>query len=191
MTSVETARQFDPNVQFDGFAIAFKDGEASNEDVDRYRAAGATTTEVFDHAADGVNGVRAVIGALGVLLLVMGLVGLANTLATGVRERRRDFAILKAVGFTPRQVTASILTGATVLSMIALVIGIPLGMWVTMRISDFMGNQLGWGPGLFVRAPLAWLAAIVPFVLLAVLATVYIPASAAARLRPNEGLHSD
>ncbi|MGE0601764.1 MAG: ABC transporter permease [Dehalococcoidia bacterium] len=191
MTSVETAREFDPTLQFDGFAVAFKDHQADITDAERYRAAGATSIEVFDHNADGVNGVRVVIGGLGALLLAMGLVGLVNTLATGVRERRRDFAILKAVGFTPRQLTASILTGAAVHSAIALAIGIPLGVWVTVQITDFMGNQLGWGPGLFIRAPLAWLGAIIPFVLLAVFATVYIPASAAARKRPNEGLRTE
>ncbi|MGE3074649.1 MAG: FtsX-like permease family protein [Dehalococcoidia bacterium] len=191
MTSLETAREFDPSLQFTGFAVALKDHEADLADAERYRAAGATSIETFDHGADGVNGVRTVVGALGALLLAMGLVGLVNTLATGVRERRRDFAILKTVGFTPRQLTASILTGAWLLSIIALVIGIPLGVWVTMRISDFMGYQLGWGPGLFVRAPLAWLGAIVPFVLLSVFAAVLIPANSAARTRPNEGLRTE
>jgi putative ABC transport system permease protein len=192
MTSIETARQqLDPNLQVDGFAVSLRDQAGSRQAMDRYRPAGLTSAEIFDHQADGVGAVRAVLTSLGAMLLLVGLVSVANTVSAGIRERRRDLGILKALGFTPRQLVASVLTGATVLAAIALAVGIPLGLWVTTWISDFMGNQLGWGPGLFQDPPLLWLAAVAPIVVFAVLCAAAVPAAAAARLRPNESLRAD
>jgi ABC-type antimicrobial peptide transport system permease subunit len=80
------------------------------------------------------------------------------------------------------------LTGAVVLTSVALVIGIPLGVWVSKTISDQLGNDMGWGPGLLEMAPATWLLAVVPIVLGAVLATALVPAALAGRIRVNEAL---
>lgn len=192
MTSVETARQqIDADLKVDGYAVALKKGADSEAAADRYRQAGAQATEVFDHAADGVNAVRTVLAGLALMLLLVGLVSLVNTISTGVQERRRDLGILKAIGFTPRQVVGSVLTGAGLLTTVAIVVGIPLGVWVSGTISDSIGNSLGWGPGLLVAAPITWLLAVAPIMAAAVAFAALIPGIAASRVRANDALRSE
>ena len=61
--------------------------------------------------------------------LAMGaIVALAMTLAATVRRRRRDLALLKALGFTRRQLRACVAWQATVAAALGAVIGVPVGI---------------------------------------------------------------
>jgi hypothetical protein len=61
-------------------------------------------------------------------LAVGAMAALGLTLIASVRRRRRDLALLKALGFTQRQLAVSIAAQATVAALIGCVIGIPLGI---------------------------------------------------------------
>jgi putative ABC transport system permease protein len=54
-------------------------------------------------------------------------VNLITTLLLGVRERRRDLAVLGAVGATRRQLTGTVVSSGLVLAVPAVVVGLPLG----------------------------------------------------------------
>jgi hypothetical protein len=56
------------------------------------------------------------------------IAALGLTLGASVRRRRRDLALLKALGFTQRQLATSIAWQATVAAVIGIVFGIPLGI---------------------------------------------------------------
>ncbi|HEY5274446.1 MAG TPA: FtsX-like permease family protein [Acidimicrobiales bacterium] len=56
------------------------------------------------------------------------VVALALTLVSSVRRRRRDLALLKALGFTGAQVSAAVSVQATVVGIVGLVVGLPLGI---------------------------------------------------------------
>jgi hypothetical protein len=56
------------------------------------------------------------------------IVALAMTLAATVRRRRRDLALLKALGFTRRQLRACVAWQATVAAAVGAVIGVPVGI---------------------------------------------------------------
>ncbi|MGC1419125.1 MAG: FtsX-like permease family protein [Acidimicrobiales bacterium] len=64
--------------------------------------------------------------AAGLALGAIAALGL--TLIASVRRRRRELALLKALGFTQRQLAASIAWQASVASIIGCVVGIPLGI---------------------------------------------------------------
>lgn len=61
--------------------------------------------------------------ALGGLGLILGTVGLAAILLRNVLERRREFALLRAVGYGPRHVAAIVLTENTSLLVMGLATG--------------------------------------------------------------------
>jgi ABC-type lipoprotein release transport system permease subunit len=71
------------------------------------------------------------VGAAPLLLagaLALGaVVSLTLALATSVRRRRRDLVVLKTLGFTRRQLAATLSWHATTTILIGVVIGIPLG----------------------------------------------------------------
>ena len=56
------------------------------------------------------------------------IVALALTLVASVRHRRRDLALLKALGFTPRQLAAVVAWQATVTAAVGVIVGIPVGI---------------------------------------------------------------
>lgn len=79
--------------------------------------------EIVNYRTIGIIPVLLVSGlALGVI------VALALTLAASVRQRRRDLALLKAVGFVRWQLAAAVAWQATVAAVVGIVIGIPLGI---------------------------------------------------------------
>ena len=89
----------------------------------------ALVDEVADNSLVGRNVTRArrapmaLIGVLG--LMVAGV--LAHLVATTVHERRRDFAVLRALGFTTRQLRSTIAFLVTVLAATTAVIAVPPG----------------------------------------------------------------
>jgi hypothetical protein len=67
------------------------------------------------------------------LLLAAGLataavIALGLTLVASVRRRRRDLALLKSLGFTRGQLTATLAWQASIVAVIGVIVGIPLGI---------------------------------------------------------------
>ena len=126
---------------------------------------------------------------LAVLLAVISAVTVAHALVTSVRRRRRDFALLKTLGFTRRQVSTTVAWQATTVGALALVVGVPLGLvfgrWAWTALADSLGT---------VAEPivpaLAVLAAI-PVVLVLVNLVAFAPGRVASRLRPATVLRSE
>src|SRR5205085_2510666 len=61
-------------------------------------------------------------------LVVSAVVALGLTLASSVRRRRRDLALLKSFGFTHRRLASTVAWQASVTAAIGAVAGIPLGI---------------------------------------------------------------
>lgn len=67
-------------------------------------------------------------------LAIGAVVALALTLLASVRRKRRELALLKALGFTQRQLAASIAWQSSVASFIGCLLGIPLGIIVGRQL---------------------------------------------------------
>jgi len=65
---------------------------------------------------------------LGIAVAVSALASLAVALTAAVRRRRRDLALLKALGFTRRQLSATVAWQATSTMVVGLLVGVPLGV---------------------------------------------------------------
>jgi ABC-type lipoprotein release transport system permease subunit len=75
-----------------------------------------------------VQQVRALPILLAIFLAVLALGAVGHALATAVRRRRNDFAVLRALGMTRRQVRIVVLSQAAVMTVVGLAIGVPLGV---------------------------------------------------------------
>jgi ABC-type antimicrobial peptide transport system permease subunit len=106
-----------------------------------------------------------------------------------VRRRRRDLAVLRALGFTGRQVRATVSWMAVTVVVAALIAGIPLGV-VGGRLAWLaLSSQLGLQPApVLAPVPLAVLAA--AGILLSV-AVAAIPGTAASRACPATVLRTE
>ncbi len=81
------------------------------------------------------------------LVLAAGLaagavLALGLTLTASVRRRRRDLALLKALGFTQRQLSAAIAWQATVAAVVGVVVGTPLGIIIGRQLWIWFAHNL-------------------------------------------------
>jgi len=85
---------------------------------------------------------------------------LGLTLGASVRRRRRDLALLKALGFTQRQLATSIAWQATVAAVIGIVFGIPFGIVVGRELLDTFAHNINAVPNPTVPLALVLLVGI-------------------------------
>jgi predicted lysophospholipase L1 biosynthesis ABC-type transport system permease subunit len=79
--------------------------------------------------------------ALLAAVLAIGAIGaLGLTLVASVRQRRRQFALLKSLGFTQRQIAASVAWQSSVAAVIGVALGVPIGIalgrWLWTLFAD-------------------------------------------------------
>ena len=133
----------------------------------------------------GVNGLPL---ALAFLLALPAVAAVAHTLLTSVRRRRRELAILKAVGFTGRQVRAAVAWQATAIASTSLLIGLPFGIAAGRWAWTLFATQVAIQP-VPVITPLLLFA--FPAVLLLANAVAAFPAQAAAHTQPATVLRTE
>jgi putative ABC transport system permease protein len=92
--------------------------------------------------------IRVVIFGLVVVLALIGAANLLTAASVGLRDHLRDIVVLRAIGLTPRQVTTTLMTGTSVLALIAVIIGIGGGLVISTRLIDLQGRTSGVGAGI-------------------------------------------
>jgi putative ABC transport system permease protein len=141
---------------------------------------GQLGVEQVPNPAAGLGIVRWVIVGLIAVLALIGLTNLMTATAVGLREHLRDIAVLKAVGLTPRQVIATLVTGMSLLALIAVTVGTCLGLAVADRLINLEGRVSGIGAGLAVPPSATMIAATVAAALAAASATAFLIARGTA-----------
>ncbi len=119
-----------------------------------------------------------------ILLIILLVIG--NTIAMGVRERTRDLATLRAMGFRARKVVLLVLTEASFLGLAAAALGVLAAPPLVRGFLKAVESQFGQMPTSAVQ-PRTLLLSALAVVLAAVLAGI-IPALRAVRLPIAEGL---
>lgn len=128
-----------------------------------------------------------IIGLLAVSVLVA-LIGVSNTLALGIIERRRENAMLRAIGLTRSGLRRMLGMEALLLSLTALLIGIPLGIlygWLGLESLPIME-----GVRMSLVVPWLQLLGLGLVVLGATLLASLLPARRAAKETPVLGIQS-
>jgi hypothetical protein len=82
--------------------------------------------------AERIAGLPLLLATAGALLAAVTFI---HALVTSVRRNRRELAVCRVLGFTPRQVHAAVATQATLLALVAVAVGLPLGV---------VGARWGW-----------------------------------------------
>jgi hypothetical protein len=122
-------------------------------------------------------GTMPVVLAGGVAAGAVAALGLA--LVASVRRRRRDLALLKTLGFTRRQLATTVAWQSTVVAVVGLVVGIPLGIAVGRWLWILFAHELSAVPDPIVPAASVALAAVAALALANLVAA--LPGRSAAR----------
>ena len=126
---------------------------------------------------------------LAALLAVLGVAVFGQLAVVSSRRRRRDFAILKALGLLRRQVSEVTAWQVSTLAALALLAGLPLGVAAGRWSWQLFGNGLGIPAEASVPVTLVLL--MVPAVILIANAVAWWPGRSAARVSPAQVLRTE
>jgi putative ABC transport system permease protein len=180
----------DKNGRFDGISIAAKDGTSPAELIRAVQPLIPASLEVKDShqqaAADAkdtnviVNAIRYFLLGFGAIALFVGAFVIFNTLSITVAQRTREFATLRTLGASRKQVMRSVVIEGVVIGLLASVIGLFAGFGLAKLLSAIGGELPEAGMVFALRTVLVSLAL---GTVITVLATI-VPARRATRVPP-------
>ncbi len=158
-------------------------------------AQGASGTPIsIQEVADEIQGtlgmIETVLASIAAVALIVGGVGLMNTMYTAVLERTREIGILKSVGARDAQVMTLFLIDSGLMGLIGGALGLVLGSILSLFGTQWLGPSLGVGS--FSPIIAGWLVG-------GVLASSFVlgalsgawPAWRASRLNPVDALAAE
>lgn len=162
-------------------------GDALLADLVRGRAGNIYLPEKPSDLADleRVGGLPFVLAAL---LGTMAVATLANALTSSVRRRRRELAMLKVLGLMRAQIFAVVAWQSSVIAVIAVALGLPLGVGVGQSAWQVFADRLGVPPR--PVTPVLAIVVVVPAVLVLANLTAALPARWAARTSASAALRA-
>jgi hypothetical protein len=180
-----------PNTILVRFRNGLDASRASSELRRRVAAGGAFAVLPAERPVDLVNfgRVQTLPLALGGLLGAFATATIAHLLVTSIRRRRHDLAILKTLGLEPGQVRSTVAWQATTLALVAVLVGVPLGMVVGRSAWILFAHQLGIVPEPVL--PLVGLGLLALATLAVANLVAVVPGRAAARTQPALVLRSE
>ena len=180
----------DKRGRFDGISIAAKDGTSSAELIRAVQPLIPASLEVKDSeqqaAADAkdtnviVNAIRYFLLGFGAIALFVGAFVIFNTLSITVAQRTREFATLRTLGASRKQVMRSVVIEGVVIGLLASVIGLFAGFGLAKLLTALGGDLPEAGMVFALRTVLISLAL---GTVITVLASI-VPARRATRVPP-------
>ena len=134
-------------------------------------------------------GIAALIWIVGLGTLFAGAIGVSNIMLVTVRERTKEIGIRRALGATPRNIIGQILSESVVLTVLAGLLGIVLGVGLLRGV----GIVLSQGDQFFKDPQVSFGMAIGSLLILIVIGTMagYIPAQRAMMIKPVEAISEE
>jgi ABC-type lipoprotein release transport system permease subunit len=124
-----------------------------------------------------------------VIMALMAAAVLAHVLTVASRARRRDIAVLRALGFSRRQVRRTIAWQSTIYAAGALAVGIPAGVALGRLAWRIYATNLGVVPE--VVTPWAAMLVVAGAALVLAATVALVPAARVARSRPAVVLRAE
>lgn len=195
---IDTARTlFNKPNEVDFIMLRIKSGTdvdlvAENVKKDLKRARGNENFDVFTpdqilkQAGQVLGIVQLILVGIAAISLVVGGIGIMNTMYTSVLERTKEIGIMKAIGATNYDIAFIFLTESGVLGIIGGAIGVALGSAVALIVGA-VAKQQGFGL-LLIRLDSVVIGGALLFAFIVGALSGLMPARHAASLQPVEAL---
>jgi putative ABC transport system permease protein len=194
-----TLRQSVPEASVQAFGVLAAPGTSPHRLADAIKSTlhddtlavhtgeGRGRAEFLDVTVSGSNLV-VLAAAIGGNVLLVAVFVLYATTSLSIRHRRREIALLRAIGTTPGQIRRMVAAEAATTGLLAGVLGCPAGLLLVYWLRDrFAGHGIVPADFGLALSPLPFLAAVLVTVLTALVAVVSA-AHRATRIRPTEAL---
>ncbi|OII66568.1 ABC transporter permease [Streptomyces sp. CC77] len=189
-TSLDTLRENDPALQPTLYHVRIRPGADPHAVRAELAEAAAGRLDLHEVAgpADRLTSLRGVVAGLVAVLALIGLTEVSTAIGGTVREGRRDLLALRAMGLSPRQITAVTVTSVGATALAAAVAGTALGVPLAHWLIEHQGRTSGVGAGIAYGPPFPYLLALSAAAVLGAAALAALPAARAARRRPADTL---
>lgn len=179
-------RQLDPWVDvvlWDGppaAAAKVLDDEYAVATADEYVA------ELQSQITQGVDVIAVLVSFFAAIALGVAVLVIANTFAILFAQRARDFALLRCVGVTRRQLRRSIRIEALALGLVSSVLGVAIGVALSVVTATVVGAR--WAEFGQVGFRWWWITGAAVFGVLVSVVAAWLPTRAATRVSPLAAL---
>ena len=191
---VTTAQQLFGVDRIDALAIkapTLDDVDSVRRDVigaleDKYpdeQFSAVTQSQILGTLGEILGLLTLVLSAIAAISLLVGGVGVSNIMLVSVRERTREIGLRKALGARRRDITVQFLIEAVLLTTVGGVIGMALGIGVSLLANAFTP----------LPAVIAWWSPVLAFSVSVAVGIFFgvFPARRAGRLEPVEALRTE
>ncbi|MER5790211.1 FtsX-like permease family protein [Streptomyces sp. NPDC001980] len=184
-TSLDTLRENDPTLTATLYQVQLRPGTDPHQAARRLTTTGHGHLDVHTvtNPADGLSPLRGVAAGVIAVLALIGLVELLTAIGGTVREGERDLLALKAIGLSPRQITAVTVTATGCTALAATLAGTALGTPLAHWLINTQGRSSGIGAGIAQSPPFLLLLLFGTAAVLGAAALSALPATRAARRR--------
>jgi putative ABC transport system permease protein len=146
----------------------------------------AATGESVSQAVSGLN---TGLSFFSMIALFVGMLLIYNTFQMTVAERTREIGMLRSLGATKGQVLRLVLTEAVFLGLIGTMLGVAVGLVLSIPLVRMMGGMFGFALESFV-IPTNGLVQAVIVGAVTTLVAAFLPAWQASRVAPTEALRA-
>lgn len=139
-----------------------------------------TSVMEMGQMADMLNGIKSASAAISLLAIIVGGLGIINTMLMSVLERTRELGVLKAMGWSNKRVLTMIIAESLVITIVAGIVGSIVGVLLV----EFLGSIIGF-KGIYSLS--IFLQAFLIAIIVGIVGGLY-PAVKAVKLPPTEAL---
>jgi putative ABC transport system permease protein len=184
-------RQRDANA----FLVKVKDGFSADQVSDRIddlygkrdRLVVISNEQLLGQATDLLSQAFRMFDILAIISMVVGFLGIANTLTMNVMERTQEIGMLRAVGMTRGQVVSMIMAEAALMGLIGGILGVIFGIILSRILMQAMTAMSGYVLE-YILPPERVLVALIIALLVSQVAA-FLPSLRASRIRVLEAIH--
>lgn len=128
------------------------------------------------------------LGSIAAVSLLVGAVGIANTMFMSVMERTRQIGLLKALGATDNEVMKLFLIESGLFGVVGGVIGITVGILISVLISAIGSQMIGKSEAMTTVIPPSLIIFALAFSIIMGVLSGVMPARNAAKMNPVDAL---
>jgi putative ABC transport system permease protein len=147
------------------------------------------TSDKMSSIAGGITGViQTAVMVFALISIIVGGIGITNTMYTAVRERTREIGVLKAVGATNKAVIIIFLIESGIIGLIGGAGGVTLGLLIAKILEYYSQGNTAFALEAYMPFSLIMFGLFFSFIIGCLAG--FLPARRAAKLKPTEALRS-
>ena len=146
-----------------------------------------TPEELLESFGTVLNIITAFLIGVAAISLIVGAVGIANTMYTSVLERTKEIGVMKAIGARNSDIIAIFTIESGMLGLVGGVLGILMGFSISKAMESIASNQLGTSL-LKAAVPLYLILGCLAFAFLIGAFSGIFPSYRASKIKPTEAL---